>query len=598
MINRSDAPCRLHRSAIFAATVLACARLIAQPVGVARPGTLHLKNGDFVSGRLAAAADGKALRWHSSLFQDTLRFDVRGVARISYVTEPRDERRSGQAQTNNPLAAGFLNLLKQLPQVPSAVPINGARIELAGGQVLLGDVTALDADHLYVSSERHGPLQIRRSRVVALDGISASSSLLFDGSGSLTAWTILSPSDFQAGEWQIHDRDLVTTKIGANLYYQPPEGRRTIYEVGLAGSQHPEFQLVFGMGNSLNDVKNGFSVETWGDDLVIHRQAGGQFRHVVLKRPSLKKTNWQLSLEVYCDADARRLAVYSQGKLLGELRTEDQVKLTGRGMLIRNRGAELRVRQARIRKWVGPMQNETRGADGDVVVLTDGTWLTGDVRSFDRRQDLLQFSSDDPQSISLAKVDRIRFQSAPLPASDLGGQIEATYSDGGLVRGEYLRSDDQGIWLTTDFSEQPVLIGWQNLLEVRWPTADPPIESTVKKGLVEHAGCRLHGRVLSGEGPSALIWEPVYSDAPIAFLAERTTRVTFEPRDQRPALDRLDSELTLTNGDAIPCQVKAIDDQAVTARFAAGETADLPRLLQSPQGFSSGELGLPRFCGR
>ena len=101
----------------------------------------------------------------------------------------------------------------------------------------------------------------------------------------------------------------------------------------------------------------------------------------------------------------------------------------------------------------------------------------------------------------------------------------------GTLRGTYLYADTDGLWLQTAFAAEPVRAGWINLLEVRPRFEGSPDPSLVKNGLVEHAGCHLHGRVVNGEGCAQLRWEAVHSRHPVAFLTTAHDTRAFRTAD-------------------------------------------------------------------
>ena len=217
----------------------------------------------------------------------------------------------------------------------------------------------------------------------------------------------------------------------------------------------------------------------------------------------------------------------------------------------------------------------------DFLVFADGSGLSANVISLDSRGDTIRFAGRTGQAMQrkLSEIERIDFKSLPqAPESSAESpNVEIAYDDGSVLRGVFQGVRSEGLTVRMPLIEVPMVAGWSGLAQVRFLAAGPVGESLLKRGRVDSSGTRLHGRIVHDASAHELRWEPVMSQTPVVFASQGAARVSFEPQVHERANDLRDSELVLTNGDTIPCQVMQIDEQGLTARLADGATARIPR---------------------
>ena len=525
-------------------------------------GVLYLKNGDFVAGQLAVTPDASSVHWQSPLFGEPMVFDIGGVDYIDY----------GRKVTNK----GKSNPSSDEVGRPPAKAVT--RIQTLNGDVLHGELVSLSNEELVIESLRHGRVRIKRSHLIEIDGVSDESARLFHGTGTLNGWSSLSSTDLGTDSWSINGRSIETSKTGANLLAACAEAASVLCEIELSGNDTPEFQIVLGTGNFVNHLSDGFSIETWGPQLVAHRQNGDELNHVELAPVELPRSNWKLRLEVYVDYDQSRMVVYSGGQRVGELLTGGRA-LPGSGIVIRNRGQHLRIDQMRVRRWSGPPRGQSD--DTDLLVRSDGSWATGKIGTLHSQSRQLQFeTTQEVQRIPVDEIDQLRFQSPDRSDQQRSPihQIQVDYQDGVSVQGEYLKTLPDGLWISARFAMEPFRLTWPAMQTVRFAIPTTDLRSTDgRAALVEHETTSIHGYVVKGRATTELSWVPAYSDYSVSFRSQLANRVSFQPASMTDGDDAIRSLLVLVNGDTVPCDVESMNEEHVFVRLSNGEMATVAR---------------------
>jgi thiol-disulfide isomerase/thioredoxin len=558
----------LRGFAVVSYWVIVTAGLTATHVWGSEPGTLHLRRGDMVQGSFVAVSSAREIGWRSPYFAEPLRFPLSAVDAIDFQRENESSRlaeREGGRERR-------------------------ARLELHDGTILYGELRAATDQHLVMDGRRHATVTIARRHVRRIQFVDQDEAVIFDGIRSPQGWVSLGTSE-KRSDWGSQTSLLETTKYGANLYYDPDHRSATRADISLSGKGRPQFQIVVGIHTTVSVANQAFSIETWDSKLVLWRHARNEVELLPIKDLKTEDGNWTLNLEIYFDPTQQHVAVASGGRLLGEMKVSLPESLPGTGYLIRNRGDDLRVDQARFEVWKGPFHPVTDANGLDVVVRRDGTNLQGTFRS-QRDQDALFEIVNEAGQAELVELDSVRqielsAEATPDPKHAESSNVFVQYADGGVLSGTFLESTSEGVRLVPSFSAQPVLAGWEGVSEVKFkprserePDSMKSDDNTVHGAEIDHKsldfvsapGCSLHGRLVSGDVNRGLMWKPIDCIQAVPVAAQQNLRIQLaaEPAEPRASATW---EMTLVNGDAVPCEVERTDEERIYVRLTDAHPA-------------------------
>ncbi|MCA9217013.1 MAG: hypothetical protein KDB27_28285, partial [Planctomycetales bacterium] len=541
--------------------------------------------GNFVSHDSAGQ-----IRWSTKLFNEPATFEIGGVDRVVFgqIARPQPDNANNVRTRSAPAnpVVGALNQLSKLfskprsPTTPASAKEKldlGPRVQTLDGNVFYGDIVSLDENWVALTSSRHSDFRIKTSVVERIDGFTSDLSVLFDFvQGFQNASSI--GKKRSTDEWESTLGRLSTTAAGANLFMQSTHsGPIQLELVVSAKNRRPDFLVAIGVANSTQSLRSGFSVETWGDRLVAHRQASSELKHVELKTP--ESSDGTVRLQMFLDPDSGRFAVYSQSTLLGELVDNEAIK-SNRGVLLRNNGQELTVHQCRVKSWNG-RSTPLAPSDQHVVQLADGKQFQGTVKSISGGNLTIQTGDAQSQSVSLSELDQVVFsqQRDQEAKPRTAGNMRIDYRDGSVISGKYVKTATEGLILQVDNVESPLLAGWANVGRVQCSeTSDSNSASANHSaGLIEITSNRIHGRVVPGDANGQIKWQPVSSNVPVTLNLAAQAKVSFDSVAASAIDATLTDQLHLINGDTIPCRLMSIDSESIHVQFADGSQAVVPR---------------------
>ncbi len=583
-------------SSAFGIAVLVCSALTiglaAQDTQVkdaaASGGRLTLRNGDYLSGTFTASDNESTVAWLSPSFLDPLEFSTDTVQLIEFGAKPMPKNQPSENQ--DPIrrlspAAGIIELIRSIPR-PSkpaeTIRPEGARLALHGNAVLYGRIVEWGDDTITIESARHDRTVLHRSWIRELEGLNEQSTLLFDGGGQLNSWKSIGEEPRSLDEWSQDGNELITSTKGANLYYEASEGGPWSLELTLhGGSKVPEFQIALGAGASLQDLMKAYCVDNWGNQLVAYREGDGEIQLQQLSGLELK-ANQPLTLLIYFDPAKQELTVYSQGVRLGQLVVPGKVEAAQKGLLIRNRGKELRVLAARLRRWNGEISDLTPSTSEDRVFGIGGKRWVGRIESVDIPNNKLVLRTEsETQELNWSEMDRIQLATpdSAIPQPDESGpkSVLVHYSDGESLQGKYAGASAEGLLVQIPQSPSPLLCRVQQMRRVQFGTTDPAATAALDKtddatALVEGYNHRLHGRVVNAKSASQLAWLPYGGLKPSRFASTTGTKVTFEPAGYSLDEGSSDCILSLTTGESFPCQLESLTAESVQFRLPGGHS--------------------------
>jgi len=520
-------------------------------------GTLRFVNGDFVEGHLHPS-DRAQIRWASPAFEQPLAFTLTGVASIEF--DPGS----------------------------STGRVFDHRVVLRNGDYFFGSLVSLDEENLFLQGPRHGSVVCSRDAVAFVESVGEGSRLLMDLSTGLGATPSLG-SDTAASDWTWDLGTLKTTRRGANLFFRCPHFSRAVVEVRLESVEKVRFLLAVGAGSTTEELKNGYSLETWDEKLVAHRQGTEGFEHLRLK--ALKRNGLVSRLlgrkpspcrkarfDLYLDAVEGRMEIFMDGKSIGVFESRAGGLPADHGVFLRNLGEALTVKELRVRRWNGETPGTEPSPDASLT-LVDGDALSGRMR-LERGSQVIEVSNGEwTRQVELSNVDAIRFARVEGVAEEEATGIRAHYTDGSTLAGELVDVGADGLRIRTSFSREPCLLALTHVHRVEVATPKDAAEAKTASGLLEQDGVRLHG-FIDGEARTegALPWKSLYAGAAIPVELTSTARISYPGREGGTKY-ALRDELYLRNGDIMPVGLLAADAESFEVELPSGQHRRVDREL-------------------
>jgi thiol-disulfide isomerase/thioredoxin len=538
------------------------------------PAVLHLTDDGFLPGQVEASADVNVLRWRSPLFAQPFDFPLASVSAVHY-----------PLPGNRPK------------------PVGEYCFELAGDDVIYGNLLGLTDDTVEIDAARIGHVHLRRAsigRFYPCQGVDT----LYQGPDGLAGWR----DPATTSPWHDEGGQLATDKPGATLIGDFGIPARAIIEFEVSWKHRPDFVFALGVNSKEDTVQHAFRFEVWDNDLVAVGEADRDADVIPIEE--LGPGEGHVRLQVYLDQEQGRLLMFSRnGKPLGTLNISAKKRQVLPAVRLTNHKGDIRLELLRITRW---NDNRPRQAwkDEPRVQRTDGTVIYGQLSAYDPK--LKQFSVRDGKTETTVKQEAVAdifFSSSQRPQANKTDptknerMLRVVYHDGTRFSGKLTRTEDKHVSLNCPDVVEPLrlpLAEVRSLIGLR--SGGSPAPSTVdgRAGRLEMDGVRLKGRLVAGsEQPNAscLVWRPdaaanaspvvhgasgrvVYREAPPpppkappvtrqmqrvvagqrgGVIQRKTTTVNTSsptPTGQRA--------LHLRSGDTIPCEVSRIDDKGVT----------------------------------
>ncbi len=511
------------------------------------PAVLRWNNGESLTGEIGASNDAE-LNWKTPLFEEPLSLAWTAMHRIDHA--------SPESLTPDPFA-----------------------FTLRDGSRLYGDLAGVSADSVFVHSDRHGELTLRRAEVLSVRRI-RSRRLVFAGPLGSVGWVIPVVSDRRntAPTKTLGDVPTWVTGPGGSLvmpyfdrtaFLRLPLPDRVDMEFRLSARERPAFAL-----SLVDDEKGRVRVETWGDQLVL--AAGNGFTVI---RPLAEKER-SVGLRVCVNRQTRNCQVYTpEGQLLTEWKAPEEKRKDTVGVSLQNKGRNLALDFLRVRQWDG--QPPAAAADGKQpgVETEDGLVTVGSVSTVEAGMvTVVPLTNAGPvATFPLETVDAVMF-SGDAPEAE-GNGTTLTFADGTFLRGQIAGIKDGEAALKTRFSDAPLGTKTQDLkrMFVQVPavsaaTAPEPALKTRDKLVI--GTVTMHGE-LTVTGDAIPRWLPVGGIR--AVTPTRTLPIEIiraAPPEQKPSDE---TSLFYTRaGDAIPGTLHGMDRKEVEFESSIVEAKSLP----------------------
>jgi len=598
MVRRTKYKAFARMLGALAALVAASGTTLADPAENAPAATsssIVFPNGDVLSGRLLGSDDPRTLVWASESFAVPLRFPLNLIHSIQF---PRAVR----------------------PAVPPA----SYWLELSGGDTLAGSLMGLDENQLVIESPGQGTLHIDRASLKRIFRV-APDDLIFDGPSGLAGWDVDGP----AKAWREEALQLVASQPGATLRRTFPLPRLAAYDIEISWKHKPNFKLAVGIDKQRPLIGPVFSLEVWGDFLVLVRESTRKMDFCSLEK--IDDEVGHIQVAVFVDQQQGQVIAQSGGRELGRLLIPQEKKsdealpdppaaraalanlVTGRladpgGIELIHHGGETRLERLAIRRWSGAAPPQA--AEGQSwLVRANGQARMAEIRSLDAaaRQFVVRegdsdtrLAEDELQSALFARA------SAPPPAA-----VKLVLAAGGRVSGELLEITPDRIVLQREGIREPLVFAVAELqsLAVSAPASESSGEQdrqlTTPEGHLQLPGVSLHGWLagVSNGDERLLLFRPRHGGQVAPLSASAAGRLVFreppkpkeaqpqasEPARAQPAVRVLngirtllgakiapalhpaapsESVLHLRSGDLVTCRVERIDEEGVWMKSA------------------------------
>jgi peroxiredoxin len=487
---------------LAATTIGAAARAEEPPAGQPTSSMLHLEDGGYVAGALADSDRPGVLRWQPSSFVDPLDFP-----------------------------AGKLNAIHFSAPAELARPGGAYCFELAGGDVLFGNLVGLDDRGAVLDVPRVGRLHVRRSSLRWLDRWRDGADLVYLGPNGLTEWRATSTR----GSWREESGQLLTQQHGASLGGDLGIPARAIVEFEISWERTPDFVLALGVEDDAASIRYAFRFEVWDRELVVLREAQNEEADVAALE-AVAPGAGRLSLRAYLDQEKGRMLVFSpDGKRLADLQVGGPKRRVLAGIHLANVHGDLRLERLRIARWDGEPPRESQSG-GLHLQRTDGSIVDGQTTRFD---------TDSKQFVVLGKTGETRVaedQTARIvvspPSDGPPRAIRAVNHDGSRMSGELTKVEDGEVWLAVPGFEETARLpvaGIRSLVVLRQDLF--PLATEALTGVLVMDGVKLGGALVEARaeaGSSCLAWRPRGSTTAGRLRPGISGRIVYREPPPRP----------------------------------------------------------------
>lgn len=561
-----------HRSSRLPAVAvwlgLAAAAAAADPPA---PAVLHLADAGRLPGELVASDDPGVWRWRSPAFARPLDFPLAAVRSVEYAVPPAAPRPAGEYS-----------------------------VELAGGDVVYGDLAAITDDVVELAGTAAGRLRLRRDQVRRYSRWNGNGTV-YVGPTGLTGWTRAD------GQWREDGGHLVTDKPGADLWADLGVPDKALVEVGLSWVGKPDFTLAVGVDDKAATARRAFRFEVWDGELVaVGESAKDADLAVIQPAPA----GGQARVRVLLDQPARRLTVLGPtGKAVAALAIAGDKPAAFGGVRLVNGKGDVRLEHLRVARWDGRPPPEV--AEGRPWVgRTDGSVVYGEVTAYDPAAK--RFTVRDGETETAVPHDAVAdvYPAPPPPGPPASRAARVVLRDGTRVSGRPTGVADAHLTLDCPGVQEPIrlpLAAVRSVVLVQ-PTAKAAQVANGRGGRLEADGLSLPGRLEGGDVPAGgLLWRPELGRTAAPLAAGFAGRIVYrDPAPPPPAppvaanapgrviIQRFDGpaappaapvvrlpasgrkSLHLRTGDAVPCEVTRIDERGVTLTSPQSDVTFVP----------------------
>lgn len=551
---------------IFVALVVAAPAFAAEEAAPT-PSHLHLKNRDVYLGELVDVDEPDTLRWKSELSEQPLDFPLSEINAVY--------RRVGEPA----------------PQTASYC------LELLGGDILYGDLTALTPEKITLKTEMFGEVNAAINRVARLIRCQEGRDLIYSGPSGLEDWELTEDSS----PWKDDGGELRVDGVGGirRSFQLPPQ---FCLEFSLVVEDGVCFYL------ELGDL---FTLETFGDNLALVRES--RKAADIVKLQKIPAGESRLQLLAFVDSAQGTVTISTiVGKILGTVQLPAESPVETSMLTLKSFNKPLCLEQLRLRVWNGVLSSELTG-DGAIVHLASGESRAAKSVRLDSAADKLELTRDDDASEAIAwnEVAAITY---PTATKKNDGSSRLNLRNGVRLSGD-IRAIRNGALQLHVANVDAVLNVPVDQIDSLIGIAETKPTATNDYPVLEADEDVSHGDLVDtpdGSDPNCLYWHPSGSTTIAALRPDLSARIRFRAAKPEPATDAAnrtttrgitatdrfrmaygfaptDSKnvsgvnegevLTLVSGDSFVCRVKSIDEEYVTFVSGLVEVERVPREL-------------------
>ena len=537
---------------------------------------LELAGDGFLQGKLSPCGPGDGrprttFHWQSPLFDQQIEFRLDAIRRIRFVKQPAQP------------------------------PADSWRADLQGGDIVIGELDTIDADHvvLRAAGVGAGSLRIRRDAVVRLARPTAAVKVVLPGD----------PSGWEAprGAVQGQAGRLVCAQAGSWVARDVSAPPRACFEIAVSWDQRPEFELHFAADPALgkSDAKpsgaESYRIEAVaGEALAIREGATAKFDTV----RSLPADAGSLNLQVFVDQELGRLAVVAADDQAGRRIVFDKTLAPRKptafgGIGLRLRKGSLRVDSLRVTAWKEerPQFPKTADLGGPDAV----------VEAFDRAKGIFMVRKGDAvQEVPGADVSAIEFPVQPPAALPAEGLLLAVFHGGSRLTGRLVEVTPSGVRLSPPSLADPLECDLAQIAVLE-PRVTSPIAASGREGLLEAAGARMLGSLVGPTGADVGVgWQPRGAVAPVTIGATPAMKIGYRGRTgdekqknekDKPAAKPAGGPATiyLKTGDSVQCTVLSAGPEGARIKTDLENDILVPSVaMRSMELLKSGVASIPK----
>jgi thiol-disulfide isomerase/thioredoxin len=474
----------------------------APPKPANKETAVHLRNGDYVAGRLADSDRPGAIVWTSPAFASNLELPASIVESVRFAEPDPDH---GPAEKADSAETQYM-------------------FELVGGDLVVGALESLDEERVVANAPPLGKVAMNRAALARLYRNQSAGRLVFFGPAGLDGWTVTTP------KWREEGGALASEKPGASIERTFADAPSACYEMEISWRERGDFEIVLGeepdppaqpaqravlraavvRQPSASAKIPVARLDVWDGVLVLVREDEKQADVAVLRE--IPEGPGRLQVQVYLDQKGRVLVYSPTGELLADLDVPaSEPRSIGR-LHLKNKSGDLRLERLRVSKWNGEPPQPVQ-AERARVHRIDGAVVYGALKTYDPATRSFLVEAD-------GKTKRIpdhQLQDAvlapPAPAAAPRAVLAATRS-GMRFSGELVRVQAPHLVLKCPGIQGEVSLPIDSLaalLSLAAPAEAP--DSSAREGRLEADGVRLLGSLADADAagagaPGALVWRP------------------------------------------------------------------------------------------
>ncbi|HWB13294.1 MAG TPA: TlpA disulfide reductase family protein [Pirellulales bacterium] len=531
---------------------------------------LYLQGNDWVAGKPAATSQPDKFAWHAPAFTEPFEFDLHALTRVRFPVSSTPGWRDHEY-----------------------------RLELAGGDVLYGELVSVGEESLVFRSSLAGELRVKRSAARCLERCQANA-LVYLGPSGLAEWQMPRGAD----SWHEDDGHLVTDKDLASLYGKIDLPPKALIEFEVSSLFPPVFRLALGVGGEAAGHHKGFRLEVVDQDViaVYETKSDIDVARVMTLAPGPERD--RVHLRVLLDQEAQRAQVFSpEGLPLASVHVGVDAPSVLPGVFLEHKRGGLRLERLRIWRWTGEVPPPP-AASRPQLHRVDGSVVAGKLTRYDAERRQFVLSTDQGEVVAGdEEAARIYFgEPAVMPERPL----RISCADGTQLSGWFAGMNAERLLVDCKSIDTPQLesvgLPISSLANIAFLYAPAGETTSAERALVIRLeDGRMHGRLAPGKaenGHGPVAWLPAGSLRAGPLREEASARLTAQSlarfdnaraasirraeldgnaarrppkqNDEGPARAGRDT-IYLTTGDTFRCEVTSIDQGGVICRTASAE---------------------------